>query len=197
MSTYTDVEEVLRQIVMLRSSGASAAAIDATLDEARTVFAELPPSPFGAPVKWAPDVADLAAELGFGAPPVVSRTRTPPPLPKVAPKFPTRSHKPTQEIEPDQVEDIETAPPTPPASATPPAAPSAGTADAGNLERLASEINTAIVASGGVGNLHVACMTGRIILTGIAADEDSRDEALIAAAKLAPGIQIDDEIEIA
>jgi hypothetical protein len=70
-------------------------------------------------------------------------------------------------------------------------------ANEASLQRLASEIEAAIAASGGIGNLHVTCMKDRVILTGIAGDEDSRDEALIAVAKLAPGIQIDDEIEVA
>ena len=37
----------------------------------------------------------------------------------------------------------------------------------------------------------------RVVISGIAGDEDARDQALIAAAKLAPGMQIEDAIDVA
>ncbi len=66
-----------------------------------------------------------------------------------------------------------------------------------HLEGLAAQIDKAIVAVGGIGNVRVSCSPDRIVITGIAGDEDARDEALIAAAKLAPGMQIEDAIDVA
>ena len=69
--------------------------------------------------------------------------------------------------------------------------------EAGRLQKLASEIDKAIVESGGIGNVRVACSPQRVVLTGIAADEEARDQALIVAAKLAPGMEIEDAIDVA
>jgi hypothetical protein len=66
-----------------------------------------------------------------------------------------------------------------------------------HLELLATRIEKDIAAVGGVGNVRVSCSPERIVITGIAGDDESRDEALIVAAKLAPGIQIEDAIDVA
>lgn len=70
-------------------------------------------------------------------------------------------------------------------------------ADASRLAQLEAQIDAAIVEAGGVGNLVVACTPHRIVLTGIAADEEARDQALLVAAKLAPGLEIEDAIDVA
>lgn len=69
--------------------------------------------------------------------------------------------------------------------------------DDSDLELLATRIEQDINAVGGVGNVRVSCSPERIVITGIAGDEEARDEALIVAAKLAPGIQIEDAIDVA
>lgn len=69
--------------------------------------------------------------------------------------------------------------------------------DDSELQLLATKIEQDIVAVGGVGNVRVSCSPERIVITGIAGDEDARDEALIVAAKLAPVIQIEDAIDVA
>ncbi len=66
-----------------------------------------------------------------------------------------------------------------------------------SLQLLATKIEQDIAAVGGVGNVRVSCSPERIVITGIAGDEEARDEALIVAAKLAPGIQIEDAIDVA
>lgn len=122
-SVYDQLEDVLRQIVGLRGSGASPVVLEALIDEARELHEQLPA---GVEMDWASDIAPVAEEL-FG---------------------------------------------------------------------LASRIQAAIVAAGGIGDVHVACSPSRVIITGTTADEEARDNAQIIAAKLAPGVEIDNSITV-
>lgn len=154
-SAYQQLEDVLRQMVQLRASGASPAALAALENEAWELWEQVPPTPAGAELVWPQDIAAIADELGFGYEDI------------------------SAEAEPLS-DDL-----------------AAGIAEASRLQKLASQIDAAIVEVGGVGNVRVACSASRIVITGIAADDDARDQALLVAAKLAPGIEIEDAIDVA
>lgn len=159
MSAIAELESVLRQLVVLRTNGSSPAAIEATTEAARELWAEVPKS--GPPPRWSADVLAIASDLGF------RRQRS----------------VPTSELEPIDDSLVE-------------AVDGDGGAD-DELDTLASRIDQAITEAGGIGNVKVACSPQRVVLTGIAADEEARDQALIVAAKLAPGMEIEDAIDVA
>jgi len=144
---WQQFEAILRNILDLRTSGASDEVIDAAVEAAWDEWDHVPHPPAGTQVVWSPDVADIASELGFAA--------------AAAPVLQD------------------------------------STAEAARLQQLAAQIDEAIMHAGGVGDVRVACSTVGVTITGVAADEESRDQALIIAAQLAPGMQLHDGIRVA
>ena len=168
-SNMDQLLELLRQITSLRKSGVTGAAVDALVEEARELWAGVPLAPPDRPHAWPLDLIAIARELGF-----------------------ERSMMMTEQIEaldPAEAFDMVSTPP--------PLPPHRKMDETLRMAKLAKEIDEAIVASGGIGNVKVACSPQRIVLSGIAADEEARDQALLAAAKLAPGVEIEDAIDVA
>ena len=168
-STLEQLHELLRQIHSLRKSGVTGAAVEALVDEARELWAGVPLAPPDRPHVWPQEIIAIARELGF-----------------------ERSMLMTEQIEaldPAEAFDvISTPPPLPPRDKMD---------ETLRMAKLAKDIDDAIAAAGGIGNVKVACSPQRIVLSGIAADEEARDQALLAAAKLAPGVEIEDAIDVA
>jgi hypothetical protein len=168
-STWDQLQELLRQINGVKKSGVTGAALDVLVEEARELWRTIPLAPPDKPHDWPADLIAVARELGF-----------------------ERSMLMTDQIEaldPSEAFDVISTPP--------PLPPKEKMEESLRLARLAKEIDEAIAASGGIGNVKVACSPQRIVLSGIAADAEARDQALLAAAKIAPGVEIEDAIDVA
>jgi len=161
---------VLEQIGELKKSGVTGTALETLVEEAWDLWPEVPKTASGAR-EWPPGLIDVARELGF------------------------ENSTATEDIEPLSLEDIvpPPAPTIPKARPTPPPMPRIDP----EMLKLAKDIDEAIATAGGIGNLRVNCSRNRVTLNGIAADEDARDEAQIIAAKIAPGVEIDNGITVA